>query len=313
MLGRGGGRVKHNKYAKELLETENNEFQLTRCTPGMADLMLRLYDIRIECGGMELEELAAKQAERQTMAKLDDFEIQKVRMDQLLQDTRNLLEEKEKGDIAEAHLNTNIAKNLSQIEKIYKKMNQMIDDSKNNRGKWAFLKKKVPEEVLKKRETDMELIKDFIDITKEKQKRLLMGGGRKKDPVTGKIVHTSIEDLKKQEKELPTIDISAGLQQIEDRKREQDRLLGVIDDQLNTMTGMATAISSELDLHAKMIDRLDDDAEKYKKSLDQLNVKVEKIIEDTGGAPKYIIGAIISVVGLVVLIFLIVAVKNLVG
>jgi hypothetical protein len=260
---------------------------------------------------MELEELASKQAERQKIAKLDDFEVQKVTMDQLLKDTRNLLDEKEKGDVSEVHLNTNIAKNLSKIEKVYKKMVRMVEDAKAGVGKWNLLKKQLPEDLINKREEDLRLIKEFVDITKEKQRRLLMGGKSKKDPVTGRVVHSSIEDLKKQEKELPSIDISDGIRQIEDRKREQNRLLDVIDNQLDTISGVASSIHSELDIHAAMIDKLDNDADRYKKSLDQLNIRVEKIIEDTGGAPKYIIGAIISVVGLVVFLFLIIALKNL--
>jgi len=82
---------------------------------------------------------------------------------------------------------------------------------------------------------------------------------------------------------------------------------------LSTISGMAKSINSELDIHARLIDRLDDDALKYKESLSGLNSRVEKAIEETGGGPKYILGAIVAVVGLIVLIALIVVIKNLVG
>ncbi|KAL0487778.1 syntaxin [Acrasis kona] len=289
---------------------ENDDFELQRCTPGMADLMLRLYDMRVDCGAVELEEMAAQQAKRQLMTKMDDFEIKKVNLDKLLRDTKNLLDQKESGTVDDLHLNSHISGNLVKIDKLMKTMKQMVHDSSNGENKWAILKQKVPQEIIDKRKEDYILIKKHVDIIKQRQEIAL--GMRARSKGSSAKGFTAIEDLKNKEKEIPTIDITDGLKQIEDRKLEQDKLLSVIDGQLNQIGGIAKGINSELDLHAKMIDRLDDDALKYKDSLSSLNSRVEKAIEQTGGGPKYILGAILSVIALIVFLALIVAIKNLV-
>jgi len=187
---------------------EDDDFELQRCTPGMADLMLRLYDMRVDCGAVELEELAEKQAKRQLLSKLDDFEIKKVNLDKLMRDTKNLLDQKESGTVEDFHLNSHITGNLVKVDKLMKVLKQMVQDSSNGENKWAILKQKVPPEVIEKRKEDYLLIKKHVDIIKQRQEILL--GMRSRSKGSGSKGFAAIEDLKQKEKEIPTVDISDG-------------------------------------------------------------------------------------------------------
>jgi len=161
-------------------------FEIGRCTPGMSDLMRRLYEMRIDCGQFEDDDARKRAEEMQRMGlkKLDAFEIKKVEMDRLLRDVLLNLEEKENG--GDERVNKNLIKNLSKVDKLYKEMQQMHEDAKNKKKAWS--KAKLPAELREQREKDLQAIQQCIQKIKSQQKKLLMGGKEDKN-LTSKSQH----------------------------------------------------------------------------------------------------------------------------
>lgn len=68
------------------------QFDFPRAAPGMADLMRRLYQIRIDCGAIKVDrdEQEMKEEQMKNLRKMDAFERHKVEMSNLLDETRSV-------------------------------------------------------------------------------------------------------------------------------------------------------------------------------------------------------------------------------
>lgn len=289
------------------------QFNFPRAAPGMADLMRRLYQIRIDCGAIKVDKSDAElQAEQlKNLRKLDAFERSKVEMNELLEETRGYLQERANGD-DDALLRKNLIKNMSAIEKLYKEMERLQAEAVNRKGVWAQLAKtKMSAEMKQQRDDDLALIHKHIQQVKKEHKRLLMGksksssdsGDGKKKKKTKKIEFDSVENMKDMSKEdesannLPKIDISAGLAQIEEMKQKQDKMLDKLLEQVDVMGNLAQSYKDELELQCSLLDKLEDDVNKHLETIGTVNKNMDKLIEAAGGNLKLtVIGILIIVV-----------------
>lgn len=84
--------------------------------------------------------------------------------------------------------------------------------------------------------------------------------------------------------ELPTIDISSGLKQIEEQKNQQAQLLDVIERQVQQMQGLAKDYNDELQVQSKMLNKMERDVSKYQASLIGLNQRLKTAVKSAGGS-----------------------------
>jgi methyl-accepting chemotaxis protein len=284
-------------------------FEFGRCTPGMSDLMRRLYMMRISCGQFDDDDARkrAEEMQRLGLKKLDAFEIKKVEMDRLLRDVLLSLEEKENG--GDERVNKNLIKGISKCEKLFKEMQALHEDAKQKKKAWA--KAKLPAELREQREKDLTAIQECIKKIKSRQKKILMGKDDKefdnKKPTFG-----GVDDFVKGEKqpiELPSIDISDGLRQIEENKKKQDDLLDKLADRVDVIADIANNIGLELDKQALMLDKMTADVEKHNATLSHLNEDLDKAIQQVGGGTRLMIcGCIIIIlIALVGILYLVIS------
>lgn len=95
-----------------------------------------------------------------------------------------------------------------------------------------------------------------------------------------------IKGEKEEEEALPTVDISIGLEQIRRNgvnSLEVQQLLNAIEEQVNQMKEMAHAYKSELEVHCKLLSKMERDVDKYEASLQGLNSILDKGISKLGG------------------------------
>jgi len=272
-------------------------FEIGKCSPGMSDLMRRLYEVRIGCGQFDDDEARknAEEAQRNGLKKLDAFELRKVDMDRLLRDVLLNLEDKMNG--GDEQVNKNLIKNLSKVDKLFKEMQQMHEDAKNKKSRWA--KTPLPKEMREQREKDLAAIQQCIQKIKAQQKKLLMGGKEDKQMDLKKPTFGGVDDLVKESKkpiELPSIDISDGLRQIEDNKKKQDKLLDVLSNQVDEIQNIADQIGLELDKQAILLDKMSVDVDKHNATLGKLNTDLDKAIQQVGGGTRLMVIGIILVV-----------------
>jgi len=272
-------------------------FEIGKCSPGMSDLMRRMYQVRIDCGQFEDDDAKkrAEEAQKNGLKKLDAFEIKKVDMDRLLRDVMLNLEDKENG--GDEQVNKNLIKNLSKVDKLFKEMQQMHEDAKNRKNRWTSVA--LPKELREQREKDLTAIQQCIQKIKAHQKKLLMGGKEDTKLDIKKPTFGGVDDFVKESKkqiEIPTLDISDGLRQIEEAKKRQNQLLDQLDNQLNTIQNIANEIGLELDKQAIMLDKMSVDVDKYNEKLGHLNSDLDKAIEQVGGGTRLMIIGIILII-----------------
>jgi hypothetical protein len=291
----------NTKYKSTIGGKEEVQFDYSRAAPGMADLMRRLYQVRIDCGAIEVDrdEEAAKAQHMKTLRKMDLFERTKVEMKELLDETRGYLEDRAKGE-DDPVLKKNLIKNMSAIDKLYKELDKIQLDAMNKKNIWGQVK--MSQELKEQRDADLKLIHKHIQQMKKEHKRLLMGKSRSDDD-KGKRKHKKIEfdsvdnmkDMSKQE-ELPQIDISYGLEQIAENKKREDVLLDKLLEQLGQIDGVAREISDELDVQLVMLDKLQNDVDKHVNTLGTVNKNLDKLIEEAGGSTKLLVIGILVII-----------------
>lgn len=280
------------------------QFDFRRAAPGMADLMRRLYQIRIDCGAIQVDrdEQEMKEEQMRNLRKMDAFERHKVEMSNLLDETRSFLEERAKGD-DDAILRKNLIKNMSAIEKLYKEMEKLQIEAVNKKGIWG--KAKMSPELKQQRDEDLKLIHKHIQQVKKEHKRLLMGKGKsdddKKPKKHRKVDFDSVENMKDMSKSednnLPKLDISAGLAQIEENKKLEDQYLDKLLEQVGVMGDLANSFRDELEMQCGMLDKLENDVNKHLETIGKVNKNLDKLIEYTGGTTKLmVIGCLIIII-----------------
>lgn len=288
------------QYKSSISGKDVEQFDYSRSAPGMADLMRRLYQVRIDCGAIQVdtdaEELRKEQMK--TLKKMDTFERLKVEMKELLDETRGFLEDRARGD-DDAILRKNLIKNMKAIDALYKDIEKVQIDACQKKGIWGSRVKMTPELKLQ-RDNDLKLIHQHIQQVKKEHKRLLMGKSKSDDDKKKKkkVEFDSVDDMKdmSQKEELPQIDISAGLEQIQENKKLQDQMLDKLLEQVGTMGALAQEISDELDIQLVMLDKLQSDVDKHLHTIGGVNKNMDKLIEEAGGSTKLLIVGILLIV-----------------
>lgn len=169
---------------------------------------------------------------------------------------------------------------------------------------------KIDPEIRQQREDDVKNIGKHIENLKSANRKVTSGGkdddsGKKKYKNKAKFDDVdSMPDAK--EEELPTIDISEGLAQIEANKKKQNDLLDDIEKQVDQMAALAQGFKEELQLQEVLLNKIEKDVDKYNQQLVGLNGKLDKAIEAVGGSCRLVfilIGLIVcmAVAGIVYL------------
>lgn len=212
------------------------------------------------------------------------------------------MEERAKGD-DDAILRKNLVKNMSAIEKLYKEMEKLQIEAANKKGIWG--KAKMSPELKQQRDEDLKLIHKHIQQVKKEHKRLLMGKSKsdddKKPKKHRKVEFDSVENMKDMSKSednnLPKIDISAGLTQIEENKKLENQYLDKLLEQVGVMGDLANSFRDELELQCDMLDKLENDVNKHLETIGKVNKNLDKLIEYTGGTTKLmVIGCLIIII-----------------
>ncbi|KAG2388352.1 hypothetical protein C9374_000516 [Naegleria lovaniensis] len=278
-----------------------NSIDLLRCSPGMADLFRRLYQIRIDCGeivgdGMDKQRQIEMQEFQKKLKKLDKFERQKVMVKQAIDQTESLIQQKRKSSGNDPRLNNDINKAVTKMDKEMKELEKIHQEAVNKKVMWKEIQ--MPIEMRKQREADIKNFKDYIKYVKAEHKKLVTGIMDEDDDSLPKrdVKFDSIDNLEKAKNEVPTVDISEGLEQIEAAKRQVEEKVDILLGQIQKIGGIANSISDELDKQAQLLDKMSADVDKYNKTLDETNKKLVEAIEKAGGATRLIIIAIIFIV-----------------
>jgi len=103
--------------------------------------------------------------------------------------------------------------------------------------------------------------------------------------------------------DIPDVDISDGLKQIEEQKQKFEQNLKIISQQVDKLKDAAVDMGNELEKQTKLLDNIDNDVTKYNAKLSKLNERMDKALEQVGGSTRMIfvvIGMIICLVLLVV-------------
>ncbi|EFC47615.1 predicted protein [Naegleria gruberi] len=119
----------------------------------------------------------------------------------------------------------------------------------------------------KQREND---IQHFMDSSKLVQaKHTLMMGEELHDDIELKNVKfDSVESFQKAKNEIPSVDISEGLEQIEQAKAIQDIKIDILLGQIQQVGGIANSFSDDLDKQAQLLYDMSSQVDKYNNHLD---------------------------------------------
>lgn len=276
------------------------QFDFAKATPGMADAMRRLYQMRIECGVPDNNNVLEKIEEKRLKAlkKIDKFEYNKaILMDKIANTFVLVKEQIESKDAAKNEYRTknNIRKNMRDIEQEFEKLKELQTNVKKSTGIWS----KIPGDpkIIESREKDIKNISLHIEHLKKNVRRSQLID--KKDDKKNKI-QIKVQDVDElpndTAEELPTVDISEGLEQIEQNKKKINSILTVIESQVDQMQQMAHDMHDELETQSKLLTQMEKDVDTYIKSLDTLNTRLADAIEKNGGVCKLIAFAILIII-----------------
>ncbi|KAG2387412.1 hypothetical protein C9374_001744 [Naegleria lovaniensis] len=274
---------------------------LLRCSPGMADLFRRLYQIRIDCGEIVsdgVDKQKQKEMEKQ-LKKLDKFERQKVLVKTAIDQTETLINQKKKVNDNDPRLNNDINKAITKMEKETRELEKIHQDALNKKTLWKEVQ--MPVEMRKQRETDIKNFKLYVKCLKQEYTKLLTGNikyyGEEDDPVGKReVLFESLDSLEKAKAEIPTVDISEGLEQIEMAKRQMEEKTDILLGQIQKIGQIAHTLSDELDKQAQLLDKMAADVDKYNKTLDETNARLVQAIHKAGGATRLLCICVIFIV-----------------
>ncbi len=196
------------------------------------------------------------------------------------------------------------------VKEDYEKLQKL--HIKASKKKFSF--KKPDPEKIKKREEDLELIKKHIAEIEELDKRRHQRDTKKKSRkhendeeygMQGSLAEklmlaTQLPD-DPTKSNLPTIDISQQMLQLERLNKTLDEKLDIFGEKLDKLKEAAQDIGGELDRQNIMLENLEDKVEKEMQRLDALNKRVENALDAVGGSCKLIciVAIIIVIVGMV--------------
>jgi len=120
-----------------------------------------------------------------------------------------------------------------------------------------------------------------------------------------KIKPKGLDDLNYAEcDDIPDVDISEGLKQIEEQKKKFDENLKVISKQVDTLKEAAIDMGNELEKQTELLNKIEDDVGKYNDKLSKLNERMDKALQQVGGSTRMIFlifGMIICLILMVVI------------
>lgn len=215
---------------------------------------------------------------------------------QAIDQTESLIQQKRKSSGNDPRLNNDINKAVTKMDKEMKELEKIHQEAVNKKVMWKEIQ--MPIEMRKQREADIKNFKDYIKYVKAEHKKLVTGIMDEEDDGLPKrdVKFDSIDMLEKAKNEVPTVDISEGLEQIEAAKRQVEEKVDILLGQIQKIGGIANSISDELDKQAQLLDKMSADVDKYNKTLDETNKKLVEAIEKAGGATRLIIIAIIFII-----------------
>jgi hypothetical protein len=199
--------------------------------------------------------------------KLDSFEQDKVEAVKLIKLLKDSLEALQSGNQSNETIR-GMQQNISKLETMSREMGALVDNMNRKQGVWKTNSATV--EMRKQREADW---KEIRTTTLKIKKKVLftMSGGSPGSSSKPQSVNEFIESSKSIFS--PDVDISEGLKQIEDLKRERDGLLGVLDNQLDTLQGISNSQGDELQKQGVILDNISNNVDKQNAMLKKMNKK----------------------------------------
>eukprot|EP01080_Neovahlkampfia_damariscottae_P012229 gene12229-5815_t len=258
----------------------------------MAQILLGSYKIYLDTGGEvseEMEQLVENQKQKKKEItdekKLDDFEKIKVKISKLCTSVQSKIEEKKSNPGPE--ISSAIQSDFINLDKRLKELREIKAKSESREGLWAKFKKGPSEEMKTQRAEDIKTITNYINTLKQTNR----GNKIIKDEPSRATELENLEDLSG-ESGIPGIDISEGLKQIEEKKKEVEEGLKVLVEQLDKLSEHANNFGEELDKQEKLLDGIKTDVEKYDNELGKMNKTMDKVLTAVGG-PFRIIAIVI--------------------
>jgi len=136
-----------------------------------------------------------------------------------------------------------------------------------------------------------------------KQIQALQYGGKSKIKNERKVETKGLKDLGNTDgdENIPEVDISEGLAQIEEQKKIFDEGLLKISKQVDNMKEAANKFAEELDKQSELLDKIGADVDKYNEKLSKLNERMDKALAQVGGSFRMLIIIFGLIIGLVIL------------
>lgn len=196
-------------------------------------------------------------------------------------------------------MNNEIRKNIQKLKDYIKQLEHLQENATKKRGIWG--KKPISEELKKQRDKDIEFCKEHVKHViqmdraqfagKSASKRQKSAPRRRGDAIENmkdecKYIFQFINHQLAQNKDLPKIDISEGLKQIEEDRKLIYAGLDRVYNNLEQLGEMTKNIGTELDKQAKLLDKIEKDVDNYNSKLEGLNKTLDKALEKVGGATR---------------------------
>jgi len=192
-----------------------------------------------------------------------------------------------------------VRKTISSVLDDIKQLEQLNVQATQQQGAWITFKGKIDPEILNQRKRDVVKLKEHHRQLQE------LSIGKKPDGMKFKAIkERGLDDLNYDQcDDIPDVDISDGLKQIEEQKQKFEQNLKIISQQVDKLKDAAVDMGNELEKQTKLLDNIDNDVTKYNAKLSKLNERMDKALEQVGGSTRMIfvvIGMIICLVLLVV-------------
>ncbi len=192
-----------------------------------------------------------------------------------------------------------IRKHIREIDTLFTSLQLLQENCKSGKGVW-FTTKTIPEDIKRQRDDDIILIEQHIQQLKSCNRKIDVAGktaategtiSRSANLVTvGSSLTESIQE------ELPTINISEGIKQINENKEAMNKSLDIINEQLNRLGGLAESFADELETQKRLLEKIDTDVQKYTKKVGTMNKRLHWAIKKVGGTTKLVFVAILVIV-----------------
>ena len=274
----------------------------------MQDTLRRIYLIHLECGGNInpiINDFINKKEEEKSHKKIDNFEIIKVKIVNDITKVRSSINNE--NFVSNTEFKHNVRVMLAGILQDIKELERLNIQAEQKKDKWIYLTKPIDPEILKIRKSDV--IKLYEHYRQLQKYSIGKTNKLTEEKNFRKIDETSLNDFNNDNSKDDNlnIDISEGLQQIENNKRFFEKNLLKINRQIDEISGIAIDMSDELDKQTKLLDVIDNDVTKYNSSLSKLNLRMDSALNQTGGSTRmiFIVFGMIACLVLLVVVYIV--------